>query len=76
MSFQEEILRYTASEILGDGFYSIDYIKEDDGSVNVMEINSTSGTKINDQIEDNLYNSISNGIIGDNNPPRTSETVV
>jgi len=76
MSFQEEILRYTASEILGDGFYSIDYIKEDDGSVNVMEINSTSGTKINDQIEDNLYNSISNGIIGDNNPPRRSETVV
>lgn len=62
MSYQELQLSAKASEIMGNGFYSIDYIREDDGSVNVMEINSTSGTKIDRTLEKDLYGSIAEGI--------------
>lgn len=62
MSDEEQYLEEVGSEVLGEGFYSIDYIRESDGSVKVMEINSTSGTGIDREMEGDLYSSIAEGL--------------
>ncbi|MFB6175473.1 MAG: RimK family alpha-L-glutamate ligase [Candidatus Nanohalobium sp.] len=61
-SSEEQYLEEVGSEVLGDGFYSIDYIRESDGSVKVMEVNSTSMTGINREMEKDLYSSIAEGV--------------
>ncbi|MFB6180565.1 MAG: RimK family alpha-L-glutamate ligase [Candidatus Nanohalobium sp.] len=62
LSFEEFEMYRKASEAFGNGFISIDYVREEDGSVNVMEINSTSYTSIDEHLDDNLYDSIAEGL--------------
>lgn len=50
LSDEEKELAGKTQEIFGDGFYALDYIRDEKGSVNVLENNATPGTKIGDEL--------------------------
>lgn len=54
LSSDEEELAEKTHEIFGDGFYAVDYIRDEEGDVKVLENNATPGTKIGDELGINL----------------------
>lgn len=51
-----------ASDALDVDVAAVDYVKQDDGSVKVLEVNATPGTKIDDLLDNNLYGEIADHI--------------
>jgi len=58
VSEEEKRLAEKTEEIFGDGFYAVDYIRDEKGDVKVMENNATPGTKIGDELEIDLDKAI------------------
>lgn len=50
LSRDEKELAEKTREIFGSGFYAVDYIRDEEGGVKVLENNATPGTKIGDEL--------------------------
>jgi len=58
LSEEEKELAQKTEEIFGDGFYAVDYIRDEEGGVKVLENNATPGTKIGDELDIDLDEAI------------------
>lgn len=70
MNREELELASKSKEIFGEGFYAVDYIRTDDGKVKVLENNATPGTKIEDEIDADLKEDVSEAIYQNETGPR------
>lgn len=50
LSDEEKELAEETQEIFGNGFYAVDYIRDEEGSVKVLENNATPGTQIGKEL--------------------------
>ena len=39
------------TDIFGEGIYALDYIRHEDGSIDILEVNDTPGTKLNSELD-------------------------
>lgn len=62
MNREELELASKSKEIFGDGFYAVDYIRTEEGDVKVLENNATPGTKIEEEIDADLKQEVSEAI--------------
>lgn len=68
MSFEEERLADKTREIFGEGLYAVDYIRDEDGSVKVLENNATPGTKIDEDLDIDLMNKVADDLYSEGSP--------
>jgi hypothetical protein len=54
LSDEEKELAEETQEIFGNGFYAVDYIRDEEGEVKVLENNATPGTQIGEELEIDL----------------------
>lgn len=73
MSFEEKRLADKTREIFGEGFYAVDYIRDEDGGVKVLENNATPGTKINRELDVDLMDRIADDMYQSSSPAPESE---